>query len=50
MTHTERDLDRLAHPAPAATNPDGTRQYTPQPDPSNIVRNFGRPYTNDPQD
>lgn len=46
MTYPDRtnDLDRAAHPAPAATNPDGTRQYTPMPAPQDIVRNFGRPY------
>jgi len=41
MSHTERDLDRAAHPAPCKTNPDGTRQYTPDPAPRDIIRNFG---------
>lgn len=40
-TPTDRDLDRQAHPAPAATNPDGTRQHTPQPAPADTIRNFG---------
>lgn len=44
MTARERDLDRAAHPAPAAYNNDGTRRYTPPPQPEDIRRNFGAPY------
>lgn len=44
MNPTERELDRLAHPAPAQTDQHGNRTHTPQPQPEDIVRNFGRPY------
>ena len=37
------DADRAAHPEPATTN-HGVRDYTPDPNPADIVRNFGRPY------
>lgn len=39
--------EREQHPAPATTK-NGQREYTPDPAPGDIVRNFGRPYT-DPQ-
>lgn len=42
-TPSERDQDRAAHPAPCTTT-NGQRDYTPQPQPADIVRNFGRPY------
>lgn len=38
------DEDRAAHPAPAVTNPDGTRAYTPMPNPADHLTNFGAPY------
>lgn len=44
MNLTERELDRLAHPAPCTTDQHGNRTHTPQPQPEDIVRNFGRPY------
>lgn len=43
------DDDRAAHPAPCPTNPDGTRQHTPMPNPADIVRNFGAPYEQEQQ-
>ena len=39
-TPTERDQDRAAHPDPCTTT-NGHRDYTPPPNPDNIVRNFG---------
>lgn len=44
-SHTERDLDRAAHPAPCTTDQNGQRQISPQPDPAAVVRNFGGPST-----
>lgn len=39
--------EREKHPAPAQTDQYGNRQYTPQPAPEDINRNFG---WTDPQD
>lgn len=36
---------RETHPAPAQTDRNGQRQYSPQPQPADINRNFGRPYS-----
>ncbi len=44
MDRIERELNRLAHP-PANPNDLAQRPYTPNPNPADINRNFGRPYT-----
>lgn len=37
--------NREPHPAPCTTDQYGQRQYSPEPNPQDIVRNFGRPYS-----